>query len=118
MRHRRDWIKIKPRGKARPVPPHVGRRASGASSCRRPLMSTQRTAWALGVLVTVCGTTQAEDARVIAKLDQLGAFVRRDESKPGKPIVSVEVLGILERRMTDADLKELAPLGDLRTLSL
>ena len=73
-------------------------------------MSTQRNAWALAVLVTVCGTTQAEDARVIAKLDQLGAFVRRDESKPGQPIVSVEVLGILERKMTDADLKELATL--------
>src|SRR5262249_36203459 len=81
-------------------------------------MSTRQTVLAIGALLALGGTAPADDDRVATKLKELGAHVRRDETKPGRPIVSVAVLGISERKLTDADLKELAPLDHLRTLSL
>ncbi len=82
-------------------------------------MNTQWTGWVVGILLALGGTARSDDDRVTTKLKELGAFVRCDETKPGKPIVSVEVMGSLDKRkMTDADLLELAPLEQLRTLAL
>ena len=63
-------------------------------------MSTRQTVLAVGALLTLGGTAPADDDRVAAKLKELGAFVRRDETKPGEPIVSVEVLGSLDPFLT------------------
>src|SRR5690349_14767279 len=93
-------------------------RLGGAGICRGPVMSTWRNGSVVGLLLALGGTVRADDGRVTATLEALGAHVRRDEAKPGKPIVFVEVMGVVDRKMTDADLKDLAPLDHLRSLSL
>jgi hypothetical protein len=57
---------------------------------------------------------EAED-RAVKALQKLGARIERDEKADGKPVISVN-LGLT--KVTDAHLKELAPLKHLQTLYL
>jgi internalin A len=55
------------------------------------------------------------EARAVAFVESLGGKVTRDERAPGKPVVSVNLSGT---QITDAGLKELAPLTNLTRLFL
>jgi hypothetical protein len=59
-------------------------------------------------------TDEAED-RAVAFIEKLGGQVERDPRLPGMPVVAVAVFGT---KMTDAGLKALAPLKELRRLRL
>jgi len=60
---------------------------------------------------------RADDAedKAFKFVEGLGGKVTRDEKLPGKPVVGVNLDGT---KMTDAGLKELAPLKNLTTLNL
>jgi hypothetical protein len=57
---------------------------------------------------------EAED-KAVAFVKEHGGTVGRDDKAPGKPVVKV---GLRDKRVTDAGLKELAPLKSLTTLEL
>jgi hypothetical protein len=80
----------------------------------------------LAVVVVLCGLGQAaapvphqlqEEAekRAVAAVQELGGVVTRDGKRPGKPVVEATFAG---PQVTDAGLKELAPLTQLTTLNL
>ena len=56
----------------------------------------------------------AED-KAVAFVEKLGGKVTRDEKLPGKPVIGVH---LSFSAVTDAGLKELAPLKNLATLDL
>jgi hypothetical protein len=56
----------------------------------------------------------AED-RAVSTIEKLGGSAYRDEMKLGKPVVVVSFYGT---QVTDADLKKLAPLREIRDLNL
>ena len=64
---------------------------------------------AVTVVLMCCCAAPADDAedRAIAAVEKLGGSCRRDDKKPNKPVVAVY---LQEPKVTDADLKELAPL--------
>jgi hypothetical protein len=62
----------------------------------------------------VCRGDEAED-KAAAFVEKLGGRVKRDEKAPGKPVISVILIG---KKVTNAELKELAPLQNLIGLSL
>jgi hypothetical protein len=53
---------------------------------------------------------------VAAALEKVGARIRRDEKRPGKPVVWVDLT--YKTKVTDADLKGLKNLKSLQTLNL
>jgi WD40 repeat protein len=57
---------------------------------------------------------EAED-RAVKTIQRVGGDFRRDEGLPGKPVVSVQ---FFNSRVTDADLKDVAGLAQLRVLGL
>ena len=57
---------------------------------------------------------EAEDRAVVAIM-KLNSKVKRDETKPGNPVVDV---ALYAEEVTDADLKELAQFKHLRSLRL
>jgi len=61
--------------------------------------------------------SRADDAedKAVAFVEKVGGKVTRDEKMPGKPVVT---LSLNDRRITDAGLKELAPLTNLTELNL
>jgi internalin A len=70
-----------------------------------------------GVIVFSSAPVRADDAEdtAVAFVEKLGGNILRDEKAPGKPVVWVLMAGT---KMTDAGLKELAPLKNLTTLNL
>ena len=67
------------------------------------------------VWLVLTGVTRADEASSAAALEKLHAVILRNEKQPGKPVVEVN-LNFTE--VTDAGLKELAPLAHLQTLDL
>ncbi|MCE9560883.1 MAG: hypothetical protein K8U57_02400 [Planctomycetes bacterium] len=61
-----------------------------------------------------CSPPTAQD-KVIAFVESKGGTVDRDTRFPGKPVFHVH---LRETKVTDADLKELAPLTELTMLNL
>jgi hypothetical protein len=55
------------------------------------------------------------EAKAVAYVEKLGGIVNRDPNRPGDPVVSVH---LRECKVTDADLKELAPFTELASLNL
>ena len=60
---------------------------------------------------------RADDAedRAVAVVEKMGGRVTRDDKEPGKPVTAVN---LSFTQVTDAELKELAPLKSLTTLYL
>jgi internalin A len=77
------------------------------------------TGWIIVVAVALGGMGQAaaDDAedKAVAAVEKLGGMVVRDAAKPGKPVTEVSLPGA---RVTDADLKQLAPFKGLTRLNL
>jgi len=67
------------------------------------------------VWLVLTGVTRADEASSVAALAELGARIQRDEKQPGKPVVAVD---LRNTKVTDAGLKNLAPLTQLQTLDL
>src|SRR5436190_16886372 len=67
------------------------------------------------LLVFVAAAARADEAAALKKLEGLRAKVTRDEDKPGKPIVAVDLSGTA---VTDNDLRGLTALESLTTLKL
>lgn len=64
--------------------------------------------------VTPTPTAATEDDAV-KFVEKMGGKVKRDEAKPGKPVVEVDFIG---KEIKDADLAQLAPLQELTALNL
>ena len=79
---------------------------------------TRRLPFLAGCLVLTAVPLLADEAedKAVEADKELGGMVTRDEKAEGKPVVAVDLRGSLV--LTDADLKELAPLKELRTLYL
>src|SRR5262249_22360996 len=58
---------------------------------------------------------RADEAAVVKMIEKLGGRVTRDDNRPGKPVVFVDLRGT---KITDAGLKELKELKSLETLNL
>ena len=69
---------------------------------------------ALLLVPAVLRGDEAED-RAVRTVEDLGGGVKRDEKAPGKPVVSVN---LFMKKVTEAALKELAGLKQLRRLNL
>ena len=67
------------------------------------------------VWLILTGVTRADEASSVAALAKLGAGIQRNEKQPGKPVVAVDLRGT---EVTDAGLKDLAPLTHLQKLDL
>ena len=67
------------------------------------------------LLVVLTGAARADEASAVAALEKLGAKIKRDETKPGKPVIQVS-LG--NTAVTDAGLKELKELKQLTYLDI
>jgi hypothetical protein len=63
----------------------------------------------------VLGETVEVEQLAVWRLQKIGACVRYDERKIGRPIIAVDFFGCL---ISDETLKELLPLRHLRSLSL
>ena len=71
--------------------------------------------WMVLVWLVLTGVTRADEASSVAALAKLGARIQRNEKQPGKPVVEVNLSWT---KVTDAGLKDLAPLTQLQTLDL
>jgi len=68
----------------------------------------------LGLLaLAVAG--RADEAAAVKAIEKLGGRVTRDDNRPGKPVVFVDLRG---PQVTDAGLKELKGLKSLQSLNL
>ena len=56
-------------------------------------MSARRAGWAVVLLVTLTDSSSGDDSRALASLQNLGVEVRRDEERPGRPVVFVDLNG-------------------------
>ena len=70
-------------------------------------------AFLLALLFTGCGAPADEGTQAVDAIVALGGKIVRDDSMPGKPVISVEFT-----KVTDAGLKEVAGLKRLLTLNL
>jgi hypothetical protein len=82
---------------------------------KKPVDERSRIKKAAGLEGEIEAEGQLDDASVVARLEKLGARVSRNDKLPGKPVTMVLFSG---PRVSDADLKELAPLKGLETLHL
>ncbi len=67
------------------------------------------------LLLVLAGATRADEASTVAALEKLGAGIERDDTKPGKPVIGVN---LRRTQVTDAGLKELKELKHLSGLYL
>jgi hypothetical protein len=79
-------------------------------------MTTRRLLFCLALLLTPAALP-ADEAKGAAEraVERLKGRIVRDDKAPGKPVVAVD---LSFRAVTDADLKHLAGLKDLRELDL
>src|SRR5947208_3522879 len=75
----------------------------------------QRNLWAMAAVLTAAVGVRADETAAVQAVEKLGGLVRRDDQAPGKPVIAVN-LGF--KRVTDQDLKVLADLKQLQSLSL
>src|SRR5262245_13587210 len=55
----------------------------------RSFMRNRRYTWALPALAICASAASAQEERVVQAFERLGAIVRRDDTKPDKPVVAV-----------------------------
>src|SRR5262245_3500831 len=68
----------------------------------------------LGLLVLVVAGW-ADEAAAVKAIEKLGGRVTRDDNRPGKPVVAVNLFGA---KVTETGLKELKELKSLQALKL
>ena len=78
----------------------------------------------VGVLVST-GGLRADEAAAVAWVEMRGGRITRDDNQAGQPVVKVELYRCISdfqaagsRGVTDAELKQLAPLRSLRGLTI
>jgi internalin A len=75
--------------------------------------------WVIVLAFGMCGigrvTADENEDKAVAAIEKLGGKVTRDNDKPDKPVVGVN---LQNKKMTDEDLKELATLTKLTNLNL
>jgi len=82
------------------------------------LMLCGATSWLILSLVAPVRADDTED-KAVAFVEKLGGKVTRDDKLPGKPVIGVNLgMSVISTKVTDAGLKELAPLKNLSTLDL
>ncbi len=69
----------------------------------------------LGSFYTVTAKVDSKRERAVAEVARLGGTIEFDETISGKPVIKVDLHGT---QVTDADLKFLRDLPELRTLDL
>src|SRR4051794_2126223 len=80
-------------------------------------MTRSTSCWVLtAALLSTSAPARADDAedRAVKFVEESRGKVQRDDKRPGRPVVAVNWVG----RVTDADLKELAPLKELVILTV
>jgi len=72
----------------------------------------------VGSVLVSASATRGDDAedKAIAFVESLKGKIKRDNNRPGKPVVRVSLYH--NKQVTDADLKELAAFKDLSSLDL
>src|SRR5436190_11057360 len=70
---------------------------------------------AVMLLACLSGAARADEASAVKAVEKLGGKVTRDDKLPGKPVIGVSFFGT---QVTDAGLKELKDLTQLKELSL
>jgi hypothetical protein len=75
----------------------------------------RRRAWAVALLMTAASGVRADEAAAVQAVEKLGGGIARDYKAPGQPVIGVTLKG---PQITDAVLKDLADLKDLRSLNL
>src|SRR5437763_5346185 len=78
-------------------------------------MRLRGSGWAVVLLAALGGVAPGDEGRAVAALQKLGARVGRDETRPGRPVVRVELSA---EKGVDLGLKELVALERLEALSL
>ena len=73
---------------------------------------------AVMLLACLFGAARADEASAVKAVEKLGGKVTRDDKLPGKPVIGVNLGGLVPGKVTDAGLKELADLKQLTTLEL
>src|SRR3954449_12865041 len=76
-------------------------------------MKMSQLAWVGITLATVTSGSRGDEERVVKALESLGCDFKRDENRPGKPVIEAR---LLSQYITDADLKGLPELRNLRSL--
>jgi internalin A len=74
--------------------------------------------WSLGAMLavlTVSGAARADEAAAVKLIEKLGGTITRDDKQPGKPVIEVD---LAFTPATDANMKELKDLKQLKTLYL
>jgi hypothetical protein len=69
----------------------------------------------VGLVLALEARAQADEEAAIKAIEKLGGQVYRDEKQPGKPVTQVDLNGT---KVTDAGLKHLKELKELRSLDL
>jgi len=67
------------------------------------------------LLLTLTGLVCGDEGSAVATLEKLGAKIKRDETKPGKPVIELNLYGTL---VPDAALAHLKDLKSLQSLYL
>ena len=73
---------------------------------------------AVMLLACLCGAARADEASAVNAVEKLGGKVTRDDKLPGKPVIGVNLGGLVPGKATDAGLKELKDLKQLTSLDL
>ena len=73
---------------------------------------------AVMLLACLYGAARADEASAVKAVEKLGGKVTRDDKLPGKPVIGVDLDGLVGTKVTDADLKELKDLKQLTSLNL
>src|ERR1700686_4608064 len=87
-------------------------------------MRLRRYGWLAAVPLLLASGVHADEERAVAALQKAGATITRDDKLPGRPVVGVKFVGWLASilfnrpRVTDASLKDLKGLPQLRELNL
>src|SRR5437870_5175232 len=85
---------------------------------RRTLMRTMLVG-AVMLLACLSGAARADEASAVKAVEKLGGKVTRDDKLPGKPVIGVNLGGLVTgKELTDAGLKELKDLKQLTSLDI
>ena len=71
--------------------------------------------WAMAALLALAAGVRADEEAAVKTVEKFGGKVTRDEKAPGRPVVAVD---FNRSSVTDAGLKELKDLKQLRSIDL
>jgi internalin A len=68
----------------------------------------------LAMVLLLSGAARADEADAVKLVEKLGGTIKRDDKQPDKPVIEVSL--VFTKETTDADLKTLKELKQLKTL--